>query len=95
MIGARSTKHKPSRSSDALAIWIARRVLPTPPVPHSVTSRFCANSARTSAYLRTAAHKCGELRRENRCRAGFGRAQWGKLFANVGVAQLHDPFGTR
>ncbi|COW12939.1 Uncharacterised protein [Mycobacterium tuberculosis] len=38
-IGAKSTKHRPSRNSDAAAIWIARRVLPTPPSPRSVTSR--------------------------------------------------------
>lgn len=41
-MGARSTYHAPSPNSGAscVASWIASRVLPTPPAPVSVTSRW-------------------------------------------------------
>ena len=93
VIGARSTYHTPSPNSPAswAATWIASRVLPTPPAPVNVTSRFSASSSRTwvscasrpTKLVSCTGRRCGDN--------GFGYAQRRELVDQVGMAQLHHP----
>ena len=47
------------------------------------------------SHLRAAADKAGELHRKVVGDSGLGGAQRGEVVANVGMAQLHHPFGPR
>ena len=93
VIGARSTYHTPSPNSPAswAATWIASRVLPTPPAPVNVTTRFSASSSRSSVSSRVAAHETGQLHRKTCGHNGFRYAQRRELVDQVGMAQLHHP----
>jgi len=47
------------------------------------------------SHLCAAADKAGELHRKVVGDSGLGGAQRGEVVANVGMAQLHHPFGPR
>ena len=66
VIGARSTYHTPSPNPPAISVatCTARRVLPTPPAPVSVTSRLSARICRTSFDFGVAADETRELHRK-------------------------------
>ena len=75
VIGARSTYHTPSPNSPETwpAIWIASRVLPTPPAPVNVTNRFWVSSSRTWVSSASAPNETGELHRKMLGSNGFRR----------------------
>ncbi len=93
VIGARSTYQIPSLNSSAswLATCIASRVLPAPPAPVKVTSRFSASSSRT--WVSCASRPTKLVSCTGRCcettllrlRSG------GKSLTQIGMAQLHHP----
>ena len=75
------------------ATCTARRVLPAPPAPVSVTSRLSASASRMPVDFRLAPDETRQLRRKMLGRNGIGGAQRRKVVVQVGVAELHHPFG--
>ena len=74
---------------------MARRVLPAPPAPVSVTSRLSRSSALTSSICSARPTKLVSCAGRLWERAAFAVRRGGEFVADVWMAQLDKPLGPR